>query len=437
MTPFRAWQHTVGRTLGWLLLCTLAGLPFGLGWPALAIAAVLALGWHGRRMHRLLARSASPRWLPGPDGWGVWAQLEANLSRRERLRRGRSRRLLQALAAFRRAAAALPDAVVALNGSDHAILWFNEAAVRLLGLHYPADIGARFTQLVRSPQVLDWLRAGAPSALMDLPSPADEAIRLSLRLIDDGTGQALLIARDITRLTQLEQMRRDFVANVSHELRTPLTVVHGYLDMMDADQQPEWAPLIEEMRRQSQRMAQIVEDLLALSRLEARQHLEEEPVAMVPLLSTLAREAQALSQGRHAISVDDQAGIDMTGSLKELHSAFSNLVANAVRYTPAGGRVSVRWRRDTDGSLLLEVEDTGHGIPAQHLPRLTERFYRVSSSRSRESGGTGLGLAIVKHVLHLHQARLEIESAAGKGSTFRCRFAASRGAAREGADATA
>ena len=434
MARTSGWGHTAWRTGAWLALATATGLPFGLAWPALALAALAALGWHGLRLHGLLARSGSPRWLPGPEGWGVWAELEARLARRERLLRQRRRRLVDALAAFRRAAAALPDAVVALDARDHAILWFNDAAIRLLGLHYPRDIGTPLPQLLRAPRVLPWLRAGAGDALMDLPSPTDETVRLSLRLIEDGAGQALLVARDITRLTRLEQMRRDFVANVSHELRTPLTVVHGYLDLMEPDQQPEWAPMIEEMRRQSQRMAQIVEDLLALSRLEARERAEDEHVEMAPLLATLAREAQALSQGRHDVRFEESAAVDLRGAMKDLHSAFSNLVANAVRYTPPGGRVTVRWRRDAgDRSLLLEVEDTGLGIPAQHLPRLTERFYRVSSSRSRESGGTGLGLAIVKHVLHLHQARLEIESTPGRGSTFRCRFDAARAIARDAA----
>jgi len=236
-------------------------------------------------------------------------------------------------------------------------------------------------------------------------------------------------------------MRRDFVANVSHELRTPLTVVHGYLDMLDPTEYPDWAPMLAEMQRQSQRMTQLVEDLLMLSRLEAADQLaSEETVPMASMLGTLRREAQALSQGRHQVSVEDLAGVDLWGSPKELHSAFSNLVSNAVRYTPAGGQVRIRLRHDdTDGvgarpGVVLEVVDSGYGIPPQHLPRITERFYRVSTSRSRESGGTGLGLSIVKHVLHLHQARLGIASEVGHGSTFACHFGAERVRAREPMD---
>ncbi|MGH8126007.1 MAG: ATP-binding protein, partial [Rhodanobacteraceae bacterium] len=188
---------------------------------------------------------------------------------------------------------------------------------------------------------------------------------------------------------------------------------------------PALAPVLDEMRAQSQRMRQIVEDLLALSRLEMQQHLTEERVEMTPLLGALRKEAEALSQGRHDISLEDEARADLLGSPKDLHSAFSNLVSNAVRYTPDGGAITIRWRR-TPAGVEYSVTDTGYGIPAEHLSRLTERFYRVSSSRSRGSGGTGLGLSIVKHVLNLHDAELCIESEPGKGSTFTCMFGKAR-----------
>jgi two-component system phosphate regulon sensor histidine kinase PhoR len=196
--------------------------------------------------------------------------------------------------------------------------------------------------------------------------------------------------------------------------------------MMEPEDAPEWAPMIEEMRRQSQRMNELLEDLLTLSRLESREQLGDEPIAMEALLITLRREAEAISQGRHRIAVRDTALCDLDGSSKELHSAFSNLVSNAIRYTPNEGLVTIEFARTADGGAVLSVVDTGYGIPAQHLPRLTERFYRVSTSRSRESGGTGLGLSIVKHVLGLHQARLEIESEVGKGSRFACVFGPER-----------
>jgi len=195
---------------------------------------------------------------------------------------------------------------------------------------------------------------------------------------------------------------------------------------MEPEENPEWAPMVREMRQQSQRMGDLLEDLLTLSRLESRDSTSDEPVPMAALLVTLRREAEALSQGRHAITIEDQARCDLSGSAKELHSAFSNLVSNAIRYTPTGGRIAVRFARTAGGGAELSVQDSGQGIPAQHLPRITERFYRVSTSRSRESGGTGLGLSIVKHVLGLHGAQLRIESEVGRGSTFACVFGPER-----------
>jgi two-component system phosphate regulon sensor histidine kinase PhoR len=280
-----------------------------------------------------------------------------------------------------------------------------------------------------------WLAAGRNAEpMLDAASPVDPELRLNLRLIPYSDQYWLLVARDVSKMLRLEQVRQDFVANVSHELRTPLTVIHGYLDMLDPSDFPEWAPILSEMQRQSQRMTQLVEDLLTLSRLEAQDSLPDESVAMTPMLATLKREAEALSQHRHTLVVVDEAGCDLWGSNKELHSAFSNLVSNAVRYTPVGGTISLRFAREGDGAVL-SVRDTGYGIPQSHLPRITERFYRVSTSRSRESGGTGLGLSIVKHVLNLHQARLEIVSEVGQGSTFSIHFNAERLHPRDAASA--
>jgi two-component system phosphate regulon sensor histidine kinase PhoR len=314
---------------------------------------------------------------------------------------------------------------VALDADDRRVEWFNEAAQELLDLRYPQDLGTRLTRLESVPRVAEWLRGGAAEPLLDLPSPFNHTNRLTLRLLDYTTQQKLLVVRDVSKLMHLEQVRRDFVANVSHELRTPLTVVHGYLDMIDPEDMPEFATMLREMRTQSLRMTQIVEDLLTISRLEAQEALPKERIVMRALLLTLQREAQALSHGQHTIELVDSAGVDLAGSNKELHSAFSNLVSNAVRYTPAGGRIRIVFERFGDG-LRFAVEDTGYGIPAQHIPRITERFYRVSTSRSRESGGTGLGLSIVKHVLNLHGGRLTIESEVGRGSTFACEFGPER-----------
>lgn len=345
--------------------------------------------------------------------------------KREARTPGRARRLAQDMRVLRDAAAALPDGVVLLDEAGR-IRWFNHAAEHLLGLSRPRDRGAVLAERLASTGISTWLRGDRPGPLNEVPAPGDPGCYLSLAMIPVARSQHLLLARDISTLMRLEQVRRDFVANVSHELRTPLTVIHGYLELVEPEEVPGLATVLGEMRAQSRRMGQIVEDLLTLSRLEVQENAIEERVSVSPLLATLRKEAEALSQGRHEIAFHDDAHRDLHGSPKDLHSAFSNLVSNAVRYTPAGGRIEVRWQNEADGGARFSVTDTGYGIPAHHLPRLTERFYRVSSSRSRESGGTGLGLSIVKHVLALHHARLEVTSEPGKGSTFACVFGPER-----------
>jgi two-component system, OmpR family, phosphate regulon sensor histidine kinase PhoR len=427
--PSRPWRRSLVHLALWLLACATLGLAVGAFWPTLALALAVALGWNALRLHRLLRQLTGRRRFLPPEGWGVYAEIDARLYQRQAEGRQRKRRLRALLRAFRQAAAALPDGVLVVRSGDLDLEWFNPAATDLLGLRYPHDVGTRLPHLLRSPRVADWLQAGAGEPLFDLPSPQNEDLRLSLRLIDYTPRQKLLIVRDISKLMRLEQVRRDFVANVSHELRTPLTVIHGYLDLLEPEDFPHLSQQVEEMRRQSQRMTRLVEDLLTLSRLEARDRLPSEPVAMAPLLASLRREAETLSQGQHDVRVEDDARLDLLGSDRDLHSAFSNLVANAVRYTPAGGAIVIRFAREGAGACF-SVIDSGPGVPAEHLPRLTERFYRVSTSRSRASGGTGLGLAIVKHVLLLHQARLEISSEIGHGSCFSAVFDADRVTAR-------
>ena len=334
----------------------------------------------------------------------------------------RRKQLFDRLRAFRNAAMALPDALVAVD-ADYRIRWFNTAAGSMLGLDHPGDIGRVVCDAIAIPELTDWIAGGAADSLPDVDAPDDPELKLKLRLIPYAEDQALLLARDVSQLLRLEKMRREFVANVSHELRTPLTVVHGYLDLIEPEQIPEYESIIRELRSQSRRMTQIVEDLLTLSRLDAEETLPKSRVSIRALVSTLRRDAEGLSRGRHEISISIEGEHDLHGSSRDLYSAFSNLVSNAVRYTPVGGKIRIIWSSDENGGQL-RVVDSGHGISAEHIPRLTERFYRVSTSRSRETGGTGLGLSIVKHVLQLHGARLEIQSKTGKGSTFSCIFAA-------------
>ncbi|MGO1540453.1 MAG: phosphate regulon sensor histidine kinase PhoR [Luteimonas sp.] len=434
-----SWNTTPVR-LALLLAAALAiGLVLGHPWPALAIAALGVVAWQHGRLRRVVRHLSSRQRIAPHDGNDAWSELGHLLHRNQEQTRHRAQRLVEMLRAYRAAAAALPDAVVVLERNSQRVQWFNEAAGHLLGLRYPEDTQAALGERLRPLPVAHWLAAGRNAEpLPDVPSPVDPATRLSLRLIPYSDELWLLVARDVTKLMHLEHIRRDFVANVSHELRTPLTVIHGYLEMLDPDEQPDWAPILVEMRRQSQRMTQLVEDLLTLSRLESQDSINDEVVSLDSTLATLRREAEALGRGIHEISVQDRAGVDLLGSPRELHSAFSNLVSNAVRYTPEGGRIAIALDQDEEGGVLLSVRDSGYGIPESHIPRLTERFYRVSTSRSRELGGTGLGLAIVKHVLQLHQARLEISSEVGQGSVFTCRFPAGRTRSRnapEGAGA--
>jgi len=421
-----AWLRTLGQLALILAAAAVLGLVIGYPWPVITIAALGVVAWHYWRLRNVLLRLTARQRLKPPLGEGIWNELDRLLHRSQSEMRARKKRLIDMLRAYRAAAAAMPDAIVVVERNSQRIQWFNHSANSLLQLRYPRDIGAPLAQRLQPLQLSHWLASGRNAETLEIASPWNPAVTLSLRLIPYSDDLWMLVVRDVSRLLQLEQMRRDFVANVSHELRTPLTVVHGYLDMLDPDEHPDWAPMLAEMQRQSQRMTQLVEDLLMLSRLESQDSLPaEETVAMAPMIATLRREAVALSQGRHEVVVEDSAGVDLWGSNKELHSAFSNLVSNAVRYTPAGGTIRIRFRPEDKGAVL-EVIDSGYGIPAAHLPRITERFYRVSTSRSRESGGTGLGLSIVKHVLNLHQARLEITSEVGRGSTFSCHFGADR-----------
>lgn len=421
----RAWRFSAWRLAALLAVAFAAGLWLHAVPACLLVAVASAFGYAGLRLARYARLLAGRQRMPAAAGSGIWDEIQNIARRRQRAAVAGKRRMVNHLRTFRDAAAALPDAIVALD-REQRIEWFNEATARLLGLQYPHDLGAHLPSLVRAPAFAEWLRGGGEEPLTNLPSPLDENLRLNLRLIRYADGRTLLVVRDVSQLVRLEQVRRDFVANVSHELRTPLTVVHGYLDMIEPEQMPDHEAILHELRAQSRRMTQIVEDLLTLSRLDASEQLPQERVGMRALLEALRREGSALSQNQHAIRTEAATRFDLLGSAKELHSAFSNLVSNAVRYTPAGGSISLRWERDADGSGRLSVTDTGHGIPAQHLPRLTERFYRVSTSRSRETGGTGLGLSIVKHVLQLHQARLEIRSEPGVGSTFSCVFGSER-----------
>lgn len=382
------------------------------------------LAWNLYKLQRLetwLSTGAGP---PPRGGQGVWGEVYYQLYRLRQHHRRRKRTIAQYLHRFREFTAAMPDATVVLRPSGE-IEWFNEAAGRLLGLRAPQDIGQRIINLVRHPIFIQHFRAQRFGDPVEFPSPDDEGMILSVSVVPYGREQLLLVARDNTRLHKLEQVRRDFVANVSHELRTPLTVISGFLETL-ADNPETRAQdrqhALELMSQQTTRMQHIVEELLLLARLETDQRpARQEEVAVPALLHTLHDEAQTLSGGKHDIRLEAERDLHLRGNPEELRSAFTNLVSNAVRYTPPGGHIVIRWYGDGAGAHF-QVEDTGVGIAEHDIPRLTERFYRVDAARSRQSGGTGLGLAIVKHVLERHDATLEISSKLGVGSTFSCSF---------------
>jgi len=426
-----AWQVSVGRYVVLLAAAFVIGLPWHLEIYSVLVALFGYSLWSLANLYRLQSWLRSRRWRPPPEDRGVWSDISSHVYTKVRTERSQKRRLIALLRAFREAAAALPDGVVVLT-KGRSIVWFNEAATRLLGLNSLRDRRKHVDPFLPALAKAWITQEPAQEPLRDVPSTHSENLRLSFRLIPYSPEHMLLVVRDVTPLARLEQVRRDFVANVSHELRTPLTVLHGYLEMLEPEASPQLAPVLADLRGQSRRMTQIVEDLLTLSRLEAQQAPAQDRVPMRALLTSLRREAEGLSQGRHSIHLVRTCEADLRGSTDYLHSAFSNLVSNAVRYTPEGGRIEISWQATKDGGARFSVADTGYGIPAEHLPRITERFYRVSTSRSRETGGTGLGLSIVKHVLQLHEAHLDIESEVGVGSTFSCVFSRERLLAPQG-----
>ena len=410
-----------------LLLAIIGGLVFRHTFAWLFASAFVYLVWHLANLYRLDNWLRRGRQFATPSSLGVWGEIFNHFYRLRRRDRERKRRIAYLLREFRNSTSAMPDAVVVVDALWE-IIWFNDAASRLLGLRPGQDLGRRIGNLIRHPDFVGYLRHGNFEEPVDIPAPAAPGVHIALRIVPYGSDQRLLLARDVTRLHRLEEMRRDFVANASHELRSPLTVVNGYLDAMRADARLEvdWGAPLAEMEHQMQRMSAIIKDLLELSRLETEaREAPFAPVDVPALLQRVQRESQALGYGPRDVVVDVGDPLWILGAESELYSAFSNLVFNAMRYTPDSGKVRIRWTSNGDGAEL-SVSDTGVGIAQEHIPRLTERFYRVDRSRSRDSGGTGLGLAIVKHVLQRHSADLDVESEPGKGSVFTCRFPAER-----------
>jgi len=421
----RAWILALIRAAIALVIAVIAGLISGR--IALCLTIVLGgmLAWQFANLLRLQHWLRHRAHEDPPDVGGVWGDVIGIIARIYRRKQFHKRRMNRLIREFRRLTAALPDGAVLLS-PNREIVWFNRAAGLMLGLKRKADRGMPIENLVRQPEFTDYLRRGAGGNGIVIRLLGGEAW-LSLVVISAG-GQFLLLVRDVTREARLEQMRKDFVANASHELRSPLTVIAGYLDELGEENglAAEWQDPLADMRRQASRMREIVDDLLELSRLEST--ADEAPaiaVDMPGLLDRLVREARTAESTAARIELQADRSLGVQGSESELHSIAWNLIWNAVKYTPAGGNVTVSWTREPAGARL-EVRDTGIGIAAEHLPRLTERFYRVDRGRARAKGGSGLGLSIVKHGLQRHGGRLEIASEEGKGSTFTAHFPARR-----------
>lgn len=366
------------------------------------------------------------RWLDDPvsarlpDGWGAWTEIFSRLYKLRRDDEKNQAELAEWLARFRQAMSLLPDGVVIMD--DVLFLeWCNPAAERHLGLQLERDKGMRVTNLIRNPAFIDYIILGRYEHPLTLSL---RERKLIVQIIPFENRRQILVTHDATESERIEMMRRDFIANASHELRTPLTVINGFLEIAynqpNLDQQTRMSHL-KLMAEQGRRMQNLVEDMLTLTRLESIDYpLRSERVNIRALLDQVLQEARALSGSKHTISLDID-GPDIKGSTDELRSAFGNLASNAVRYTPENGTIQLGWHMKESGPEF-SVQDTGIGISPEHISRLTERFYRVDKSRSRETQGTGLGLAIVKHVLLRHDASLAIESEPEKGSTFMVRF---------------
>lgn len=420
------WPVALARWALAAIVLVLAGTAAGQLYLFLFVGTLACLFWQLCNIARLEIWLRKNRGFEPPGGRGLWADIFGALYNRQRRHRVHRQRLGAALQAFRESTDAVPDGVVVMH-EPGGMQWWNAAAERLLGIRWPQDRGRRLDNLYRNPDFADFI-GGSPDEArqVTLPSPVDEQIILEIRAVPYGRDQRLLIARDVSRLHKLERMRRDFVANISHELRTPLTVVHGLAETLveeDAELGAEERRMLDLIQQQTRRMGRLVEDLLLLSRLEtARRPTAPKPVDVPAMLRGLCDEAKAASaELQHDIRLEITDECGLRADEGELRSAFSNLIFNAVNYTPEGGSITLRWRCDEAGAHFC-VADTGIGIAPEHIPRLTERFYRVDRGRSAKTGGTGLGLAIVKHILQRYSANLEIESRLGVGSTFCCHF---------------
>ncbi len=420
----RNWQQGISNLALSMLGLALFGWIIGVGMQLLLIGLIGYVAWSSYQMVRL------HQWLDGtggsepPESHGMWGVIFDGIHDLQRKQKKSRKRLRKVLRRVQQSLGALRDGVVMID-SNRCLEWWNSAAGELLGFRAPQDANQYITNLLRDPQFIEYFAGGDYSEPLEIRSPVNREIVVQLQITRYGKNDYLMLARDMSRIHQLEQVRRDFVANVSHELKTPLTVIRGYLETLleQKDDLPgRTLECMAAMESQAMRMHTLIDDLLYLSRLENVKGNGHSSVPLRPLLERISRDVRPLADGKNqSLSLEMEGDPALTGYEGELYSAFSNLAMNSVKYTGKGGQISIRVFQQ-DGSLLVEFRDTGIGIEYEHLCRLTERFYRVDKSRSVASGGTGLGLAIVKHVLLRHNADLDIRSEPGVGSTFTCRF---------------
>lgn len=423
----RGFAAEIRRVVVCTVLCVVFGLMNGhLTWTLIAGGAVY-MAWTMWQIHRLDVWLQHSRSRQPPDASGIWGVIFDRIERLQKRQQRERKRLQAVIRRSQETTAALRDGIVLLDNKSN-IDWYNAAAGRLLHLRQEDQRNSIFNY-IRHPRFIEYMEKGDFREPLNLPAPHGSEVKLQYQITRFGKGEALIMVRDITRLHKLEQMREDFVANVSHELRTPLTVIRGYVETfaMAPDLPEVWQRALHQMEQQGQRMTNLINDLLALSKLETDERQKtHKPVVLRPLLERICSDARAFSGERqHNITLDCPAELALLGSEPELQSAFSNLVFNAVKYSADQKTVAIRVEQ-TSQELMVSVNDEGEGIEESHLPRLTERFYRVDSSRHAKTGGTGLGLAIVKHVLLRHEARLDITSQRHKGSTFKCIFPVQR-----------
>ena len=419
MWPFwgRRLQVAGGLALIFLIFLTSHGLV-----AALSVTLLLLTAYLVRHLWQL---AALDRWLrhperPSPRGVGEWGDVFYRLGKQLRMSRDNQDMAVASLEQMLEATRSLPDGVVILDPRGR-IAWLNDAAERYLGLSRQRDVGQFVYYLLRNARFAEWMALDDGSQPLRMRAPNQPETLLNLQMVPIQHHQRMLLCHDVTELDRVDAMRRDFVANVSHELRTPITVIAGFLEGfadMEAPSPEQFKQHVGLLCEQTDRIRHLLDDLLVLARLEGEQDMKNETVDVPALVAALAGEARSLSQGRHQVEVQIDTRARLIGRSQDLHSAFGNLVSNAVRYTPEGGRIRLRWALTESNGAAFSVSDTGEGIEPQHIPRLTERFYRVDRGRSRATGGTGLGLAIVKHVLQRHQGKLKVESTVGKGSTF-------------------